>query len=188
MNTAIDATVEDVDVVRSAPATAETFKAIFRHHPGGAALITAHADGRHAAFTVSSLASVSAEPPVVMFSISSLTSSAPVLAASQTVVVHMIDAEQIELAKIGATSGIDRFAETHRWAQLPSGERVFHEAPVWFRASIEQRIDIDGTTICVARLLESNLPAEDPAGHPRGSKLVYVDRAWHRLGDHSRID
>lgn len=170
------------------PASADTFKAIFRHHPGGAALITAHADGEHAAFTVSSLASVSAEPPVVMFSVSSMTSSAPVLAASDTVVVHMVDAENLDLAMIGATSGIDRFAEAHRWATLASGERVFHEAPVWFRASIDQRVDVGGSTICVARLLESNLPVEDPGSQPRGTKLVYVDREWHRLGDHSRID
>lgn len=174
-------------VVEPVPATADTFKAIFRYHPGGAALITAHAQGQHAAFTVSSLASVSAEPPVVMFSVSSLTSSAPVLADSDTVVVHMIDAENIELAQIGATSGIDRFEQTHRWSTLPTGERVFHEASAWFRAAIEQRLDVDGTTICVARLLESNLPADNPASHPRGSTLVYVDRAWHQLGEHSRI-
>ncbi|XPP27820.1 MAG: flavin reductase family protein [Leucobacter sp.] len=187
MNPPSSAVAESIGTATPVPATADTFKAVFRHHPGGAALITAHADGRHAAFTVSSLASVSAEPPVVMFSVSSMTSSAPVLADSETVVVHMIDAEQIDLAQIGATSGIDRFAQEHRWVALPSGERVFHEAPVWFRARIEQRVDVGGSTICVARLLESNLPTEDPGSHPRGSTLVYVDRVWHRLGEHSRI-
>lgn len=188
MNTAIDEIAANSHAVTPVPATADTFKAIFRHHPGGAALITAHANGTHAAFTVSSLVSLSAEPPIVMFSVSSLTSSAPVIAEAETVVVHMVDAEQIELAQIGATRGIDRFGDVDRWVSLPGGERVFHESPAWFRARIEQRIEVDGSTICVARLLESNLPAEDPGSHSRGSTLVYVDRAWHRLGDHTRIE
>lgn len=174
-------------VPEAVPVKAEAFRTIFRHHPGGTALITAHANGRHAAMTVSSLSSVSTEPPMVMFSVSVQSSSAPILAESETVAVHMIDADRLELAKIGATSGIDRFAEEHRWVALPSGERVFPEAPIWFRARIERRIDVGGSTVCIARVLESNVP-EDPEAVARGAELVYVNRAWHRLlGARSRI-
>lgn len=169
------------------PVNAEAFRAIFRHHPGGAALITAYANDRHAAMTVSSLSSVSADPPMIMFSVSAQSSSAPILARSETVAVHMIDADRLDLARLGATSGIDRFAEEHRWIALPSGERVFPEALVWFRARIERRIEVGGSTVCIAQAVESNVP-EDPEALTHGAELVYVNRAWHRLlGAHSRI-
>lgn len=168
--------------------SAEAFKAIFRHHPGGVAFITAHTGDRHVALTASSLTSLSAEPPMLMFSVSSLSSSFPIVAECDTVAIHMIDADTIELAKLGAASGADRFADPERWTELPTGERVFPEASVWIRARIEQRIELGTATVCVVRALESSLPSENPGETPRGDQLAYVDRTWHRLGSGSRID
>ncbi len=63
------------------------------------------------ALTATSVASVSADPPMLMFSVSDASSSSPTVAAADTVVVHLLAAEQLHLAKLGATSGIDRFAD-----------------------------------------------------------------------------
>lgn len=57
-----DQLTESVDV--------DTFKAAFRMHPAGVAVITTDSGDRPAAMTVSSLASVSTEPPMVVFSLS----------------------------------------------------------------------------------------------------------------------
>ena len=143
------------------PVDLNAFRTIFRHHPGGAALITSQLNGQHVALTVSSLISVSAVPPMIMFSVSGQSSSAQVLAEAETIVVHMLDVDRVELAKLGATSGIDRFGDAKRWTELTTGERVFHEAPVWFRARIVQRIDVFGSSVCVAEILESSVTGDD---------------------------
>lgn len=167
--------------------TADDFKAAFRHHPGGVALITATDGHRHVALTASSVASVSADPPLFLFSVSSASSSAPVLFGADTLVVHLLDAPRLHLARIGATSGIDRFGDGSRWFDLPTGERVFHEAPVWIRARVEHRIDAGGSMVFVAVALQSSRSAEAiDALEPR-EELAYVNRAWHRLGQHSLI-
>lgn len=165
---------------------ADDYKALFRGHPGGVAVITADAGDGPVALTATSVSSVSAEPPLLVFSISSQSSAAPVLARSETVVVHLLDAHDIEIAQLGATSGIDRFAETHRWSRLVTGEPVFHEVRAWVRCSVINRMDAGGSTVIAAHALQSHL-ARDVETDGHGDALVYHNRTWHRLGDHSRI-
>ncbi|WP_396642775.1 flavin reductase family protein [Microbacterium sp.] len=159
----------------------DDFKAAFRSHPAGVALITADAHGVPIALTASSVSAVSADPPLLMFSVSVHSSSAVVLRLADTVVVHLLSAENLDLAVLGATSGIDRFADTTRWRRLDTGEPVFDDAHTWLRARILHRIDAGGSTVFVATAVESRLDhgAELPDG------LVYQNRTWHRLNAES---
>ena len=55
---------------------ADQFRAIFRQHPAGVAVVTLVAeDGRPVGFTATSVISVSADPPLVAFSINTTSSS-----------------------------------------------------------------------------------------------------------------
>lgn len=162
----------------------EDFKAAFRHHPGGVAVVTARGPDGHVALTATSVSSVSADPPLLVFSISDFSSSAPTIRAASTVVVHLIDEESIGLAKLGATSGIDRFADAGLWRELSTGERVFHGTR-WIRARVLERLDSGTATIVVAQAIETNVSAGDPA--PAVPGLAYINRTWHRLDDASRI-
>ncbi|MDQ1572665.1 MAG: hypothetical protein QOH44_224, partial [Actinomycetota bacterium] len=98
--------------------SADEFKLAFRNHPAGVAVITADAGDGPVGLTATSVFSVSAEPPLLVFSISSQSSSAPTLSRADTVVVHLLSAEQLAVAKLFATSGVDRFADTESWARL----------------------------------------------------------------------
>ncbi|GMA36300.1 hypothetical protein GCM10025876_25040 [Demequina litorisediminis] len=80
---------------------ADDFKAVFRGHPGGVAVITADAGDGPVALTASSVSSVSADPPLLVFSISASSSASDVLSRAETVVVHLLDARDLELAKPG---------------------------------------------------------------------------------------
>ncbi|WP_432651883.1 flavin reductase [Glutamicibacter nicotianae] len=51
---------------------AEDFKAIFRGHPGGVSLITADAEDGSVALTATSVAPISVDQPLLVFSISAL--------------------------------------------------------------------------------------------------------------------
>lgn len=85
-------------------------------------MITADAGQGPLAQSSSLVASVSAQSPLLLFSVSVLSSTAWVLAPTATVVLHFLDAQDIEVTKLGATSGIDRFTQAQTWTRLESGE------------------------------------------------------------------
>ena len=158
--------------------SADEFKAAFRGHPGGVSLITAVGADGPVALTATSVTSVSADPPMLVFSVSTISSSHAALTSCDTVVVHLLAAEHQRLAALGATSGVDRFADTALWDALPTGEPVFH-GPRWLRARVLERIPAGTATVLVAEVVETALRAND------GHGLVYVDRTWHHIGEHS---
>ena len=170
----------------SSSLSAHEFKALFRGHPGGVAVITADAGDRPVALTATSVVSVSAEPPLLIFSVSALSSASAVLSRAETVVVHLLDAHDLELAKLGATPGIDRFAQAHTWTRLATGEPVFDSVRAWVRCAVINRMDAGTSTVIAAHALESRIERDIDPGEP-GDALVYHNRGWHRLGEHSRI-
>ncbi|WP_394279521.1 flavin reductase family protein [Microbacterium sp.] len=161
--------------------SADEFKALFRGHPGGVAVITADAGEGPVALTATSVSSVSAEPPLLIFSISSQSSASETLSRAETIVVHLLDADDLSLAQTGATSGIDRFAD-HHWSRLVTGEPVYHGVRAWVRCAVIERMDAGGSTVVAAHALQSSIERDGS-----GEALVYHNRTWHRLGDHSAI-
>ena len=135
--------------------------------------------------TATSVCSVDADPPEVAFSASTRSSSTPTSRA-ETIVVHLLSSRQLDLAQLGATSGIDRFADTSLWRRLPTGEPLFTAAAAWIRGRITGTLPAAGGTLFMVegeeiggRDTEPDAAAEPP--------LVYHSRAWHSLGTASQI-
>lgn len=168
---------------------ADEFKAAFRNHPAGVALITADAGNGPVAMTATSVFSVSAVPPLLVFSASDMSSSTPTLMAADTLVIHLLGAEQLELAKLGATSGIDRFADTTQWSRLPTGEPYFPAAHAWIRGKVVHKLSAGTSTMFVVLAIESMAPAagSHEAEAREAEPLAYHNRTWHRLTDTSRL-
>jgi flavin reductase (DIM6/NTAB) family NADH-FMN oxidoreductase RutF len=168
---------------------ADSFKALFRGHPGGVAVITADAGNGPVALTATSVSSVSAEPPQLVFSVSTLSSASPTFVRASTVIVHLLDADDLDVAKLGATSGIDRFADPLTWTRLATGEPVYHGVRAWVRCAVIDRMDAGGSTIIAAHALQSSIrPSSSADGADEHSNaLVYHNRTWHRLGRHSEL-
>lgn len=173
--------------MESGSVSADTFKAVFRGHPGGVAVITAYGPDGAVSLTASSVSSVSVDPPLLIFSVSALSSATPVITAASTVVVHLLDADDIDLARLGATSGVDRFADTSSWTRLATGEPVYAGARAWVRCAIVSRMDAGGSTVIAAHALQASI-VRDVAPGETGNALVYHNRSWHRLGEHSLLD
>jgi flavin reductase (DIM6/NTAB) family NADH-FMN oxidoreductase RutF len=164
-------------------ATADEFTAAFREHPGGVAVITADIGDGPVGLTATSVSSVSIDPPLLVVSVSDRSSTSPVLTRADTLVVHLLGAAQLHLARLCATSGIDRFADTSLWSRLETGEPYFTEA----RSRILGRV-IDRVTAGTAQLLVVEaLEIEQPAASAADDALVYHHRAWHRLSEHSVV-
>ncbi|MEO5534284.1 MAG: flavin reductase family protein [Pseudolysinimonas sp.] len=161
----------------------EDFKLAFRHHAAGVAVITADAGDGPVGITVSSVFSVSAEPPLMVFSISGRSFSAPTIRRAETLVIHLLSAQQLNIARLCSTSGIDRFADTSIWSRLPTGEPHFPGVPVWIRGRVINRMEAGDSTVIAVHALESvhaDIQTETP--------LVYHNRSWHALGDASQLD
>jgi len=165
--------------------SAEDFKFAFRHHPAGVGIITADVGDGPVAMTVSSLASVGINPPSLVFSASPLSSSTKTICAAETVVVHLLASDQVELAKLGATSGVDRFGDSVEWSRLPTGEPYYPNANSWLRGRVVNRIDVSGSTLIVVEAIEAK--PRDEADQSDAAPLVYHNRNWFALGEHSAL-
>ncbi|MCS5721576.1 flavin reductase family protein [Herbiconiux sp. CPCC 203407] len=161
----------------------EAFRMAFRNHPAGVAVITSDDGTGPVAMTATSVISVSATPPLIVFSASAMSSSTPTLRRSSSVVVHLLTADELPLAQRAATSGIDRFAGI-AWHQLSTGEPVFTEASMWLRCRIVDRIDAGMATVFVAEALQVHSAGEEAADR---QPLVYQNRTWHRLNAASAV-
>lgn len=158
----------------------ETFKSVFRGHPAGVAVVTFTTGGELHGFTATSVISVSADPPVLTFSIGATSSSWPALAVADTLVVNFLSAAQVEVSARFATRGIDRFAGGG-WHLLPTGEPVLDGSPAWIRGRVLQRTPV-GRSFLVSLLA---LEAHQQPG--TGSPLVYHDRGYHTVGQHTAV-
>ncbi|MEV4278442.1 flavin reductase family protein [Actinoplanes xinjiangensis] len=158
----------------STPVDAALFRQVFRRHAAGVAVVTADAGRGAAGVTVTSLASLSADPPLLSFGILATASAWPHLRDAGTAVVHLLGAGHTELARTFATSGIDRFGAPTRWRRLPTGEPVLEGAAAWLRVAVEHRHPAGGAHLVIARVEEVGL-----ADH--SAPLLYHDGDFHTL-------
>ncbi|WP_219948656.1 flavin reductase family protein [Salinibacterium sp. M195] len=167
----------------SAQISSDDFARAFRQYPGGVAVITADSPDGPVALTATSVVSVSAEPPLLAFSISHRTSTAASIRSARSYVVHFLGKDQLEIAQLCATSGVDRFADTRLWARLATGEPYFPSAPAWVAGTRIDQLEAGSASII---LLSATQSAVDP--HSDGAPpLVYFNRGWHHLGEHSQV-
>ncbi|QJU55630.1 flavin reductase family protein [Herbiconiux sp. KACC 21604] len=169
--------------------SAEEFKAAFRNHPAGVAVITADPGDGPVALTATSVFSVSATPPLLVFSVSELSSAAPAITRSTSVVVHLLGADQLGLARLCATSGVDRFAGGWAWERLGTGEPRFLAAPDWIRGTVVTTLQAGTSTLVVVNATHSSGSAdESDRTDGRGARpLVYHNRTWHELSERSAV-
>ena len=158
------------------PASPDLLRSVFRRHAAGVAVITARGHRGPVGFTATSLASVSAEPPMLSFGIGTGGSSWPVIATSDHVGVHLLGEHQQELAATFARSGADRFGPATAWREGPEGVPVLDGVPAWMVCEVVARVPAGDHRIVVAEVLLG-----DPSGH--GRPLVYHQGRFRALRD-----
>ena len=148
------------------------FRALFRQHPAGVAVVTFDSGSGPAGLTITSFASISARPPLASFAIDAASSTWPQLRTASSVVVNLMGPNGAVTARRFATSGIDRFAPPTRWTRRPTGEPVLTDAAHWLRGPVAELIPVGDHHIAVIRIDEVGL-GDDRAG------LVYHRGAFH---------
>ncbi|GAA3271791.1 flavin reductase family protein [Paenarthrobacter aurescens] len=152
----------------------ELFKAAFRAHPAGVSIVTAMGPEGAVGLTASSVASVAVDPPTLAFSVTG-GRSASHIAAAQTIVVHLIGADHLDLARTFADPGAPRFTDGMEWELLPTGEPLLTEAAWALRCEIIHRAPLGGSVLLAARVLEIRAT---PSG---SAPLIYHNREFHTL-------
>jgi flavin reductase (DIM6/NTAB) family NADH-FMN oxidoreductase RutF len=162
----------------------DEIRSAFRNHPAGVAVITAEAPDGPVGLTATSVFSVCAEPPLLAFSLAQGSYTGQALAQVDTLVIHLLGAAQVDIAKLFSSKGVDRFADSSRWARLPTGEPYLLDAPVWIRARVVERLklQVGGSVVVACHALQAHL-APGQAYEP----LVYHDRAWHSISQQSKL-
>ncbi|KES03326.1 flavin reductase [Streptomyces toyocaensis] len=164
------------DLGTARPASPDLLRSVFRRHAAGVAVITARGSRGPVGFTATSLASVSAEPPMLSFGVGTGGSSWPVIAASDHVGVHVLGEHQRELAATFARSGADRFGPATAWRDGPEGVPVLDDVPAWMVCKVVARVPAGDHRIVVAEVLLG-----DATGH--GRPLLYHQGRFNGLRD-----
>lgn len=153
--------------------SSEEFKAVFRRHPAGVAVVTCATPHGPAGFTATSVISVAANPAMLAFSVSAGSTSRRILDSAESVVVNFLAAGQEDLARRFAARGTDRFAGLEH-CTLTTGEPVLPGTTAWIRGVVEQRVPVGDSLLLTLRAVLAH--RSDDA-----EPLVYLDRSFPRL-------
>ncbi|MGQ1798472.1 flavin reductase family protein [Kocuria oceani] len=160
----------------------DAFKAVFADHPAGVAIITARGPDGPVGLTASSVSSVSAVPPILGFSLQARQGSAALLAEADSFLVHLLDAENLGLARSFAVSGAPRFGPDMPWEYLATGEPRLLGVGRVLRAVPLARIKAGPALVFNAAVVD--VLGDEGTGAP----LVYHRRRFHGLSDRSALD
>ncbi|MET0545760.1 MAG: flavin reductase family protein [Caulobacterales bacterium] len=144
---------------------------------GGVCLITAQApDGGMVGLTVSSAASVSADPPSLLCCINKTSRSHDAIIQSGAFAANVISADDQALAAAFATEKTmdEKFAEG-AWLQRATGSPVLQSAAVSFDCRIRDIFEATTHTIVIGEVADIYLPEQSPQG------LVYWERQFVTL-------
>lgn len=147
----------------------------FRLYPSGVAIVTAMTPVGPVGLTVSSLASVSADPPVVSFSVSTATRSAGAILGASEVAVHVLPLGRSALADAFARSGSPRFTPDQGWVVTDDSPPQLPDAIVSLVGPVRQTVPVVGSTLV---LVDVALTSLGPPAEP----LLHLDRAYRAVG------
>ncbi|WP_329388655.1 flavin reductase family protein [Streptomyces sp. NBC_01351] len=166
------------------PGSPELLRSVFRRHAAGVAVITASDGGRPVGFTATSLNSVSADPPLLSFTIGTGASSWPAVRDSEYLGVHILGEHQRELAGVFARSGADRFGPATDWSTGPHGVPVLDGVLAWLVCRVVARVPAGEHRVIIAEAVAGD-PVGDPAGDPagQGRPLLYHQGRFNALRD-----
>lgn len=165
------APVPPLEADPNAPIDLAAFKHAFRRHAAGVAIITSlRADGRPVGFTATSLASLSAVPPLATFNMARTASAWPAILENDHVIIHMLGARNRGVAETMSGPREQRFEGDH-WHAGPYGIPVINDVTSWMVGRIIERVSVHNNAVVVVQIEEGGMGADDEA-------LLYHERAY----------
>ena len=152
----------------------EAFLESFRRHGAGIAVVTLRKkDGSPTGFIATSLASLSANPPIATFNIAQTASSWSSVSMDTPLLIHLLSVENVDLAKKMAGESHQRFDGDH-WEEGPDGLPLLTGVHAWMTATVVSITEVEFSAMVAARITGGAL------GEP-STPLVYSGRDYRSV-------
>ena len=173
MNTAVRTIKLDQGVV------ADDFRGAMRHLAGGVSVITVGRGKDITGMTVTSVSSLSMEPPSLVVSINRASSSWPLLKRHGFFGVNILTADQLDVAErftgAGGLKGAERFAGAE-WTTGPSGVPLLVGALAAIDCEAEDIIERHSHAVVIGRVRDLRLSSRTAALAYWQGQYVAVDQ------------
>jgi flavin reductase (DIM6/NTAB) family NADH-FMN oxidoreductase RutF len=164
---------------RDREASPAYFRAAMRRLVGGVSVITAGAGNDISGMTVTSVSSLSADPPSLIVAVNRASSSWPLLKQHRYFGVNILNADQADIAERftgkDGLKGAERFAGAD-WIERASGARLLSGALAAIECEAEDIIERHSHAIIIGRVLHVELSADDAALAYWHGNYVAIDR------------
>ncbi|MEA2783663.1 MAG: hypothetical protein QOK29_5226 [Rhodospirillaceae bacterium] len=158
--------------------TSGDFRAALSRWASGITIVTAAGPQGPTGITVSSFASLSLDPPLVLACIARSSGSHDALVTADGFGVHLLSREQRELSAHFARAGIDKFAGLAHEVG-PYGAPLLPVGLARLVCAREAALDGGDHTILVGRVTRAEVPELDDLGDP----LLHYNRGYRALAD-----
>ena len=160
-------------------ASSSAFRNAMRHLTGGVSVVTTGRGAEVTGMTVTSVTSLSVDPPTLIVSISRDASSFPLLKRRGVFGVNILTADQIEIAERfagkGGIKGVDRFAGAD-WFTAVTGVPLLVGALSALDCEVEEIIERHSHGIVVGRALNITNSSREAALAYWHGRYVAIDR------------
>jgi 3-hydroxy-9,10-secoandrosta-1,3,5(10)-triene-9,17-dione monooxygenase reductase component len=138
----------------------------------GVTVVTARgADGSMAGLTVNSFASVSLDPPLVLWSLGLGSPSLPIFQTCTHFAVNVLAADQKDISQRFAQSGIDKFAG-QSWKVGAGGTALLDGCNAWFECRVDARHEGGDHLILIGHVEQFRRDPKPPLVFHRGSYVT----------------
>ncbi|MCA1374466.1 MULTISPECIES: flavin reductase family protein [Bradyrhizobium] len=166
------------ELMTEIPVSSADFRGAMRHLTGGVSVITAGRGKDISGMTVTSVTSLSVEPPTLLVSINRDASSFPLIRRHGAFGVNILNADQLDIAERfagkGGLKGADRFVGS-QWVTAVSGVPLLAGALSAFDCEVEEIVERHSHGIVIGRV-------RDIRSSTRNAALAY----WH--GQYVAVD
>ncbi len=160
------------------PISSESFRDVMRHFPSGVTVVTIKSPASDVVhgLTVSSFASVSPDPPLILVSIDHRATAYQLLETAGAVfAVNILGHDQMELSnRFAWLKDEDRF-EQGAWTTAVTGAPVLGDALAWLDCTVYSRFSAGSHTIYIGEVQASSVPRPDV------KPLLYWNRGYRQL-------
>jgi flavin reductase (DIM6/NTAB) family NADH-FMN oxidoreductase RutF len=173
MNSAVRHIRTDRDV------SSDDFRGAMRHLAGGVSVITAGRGKEITGMTVTSVSSLSVDPPTLIVSINRESSSWPLVKRHGLFGVSILNADQLDVAERftgkGGLKGAERFAGAE-WITLMSGVPLLVGALAAVDCEVEHIVERHSHAIVIGRVLDLKLSSRTAALAYWQGQYVAIDQ------------
>lgn len=152
---------------------AARFRQVLGHFPTGVTVITAVDDGEPVGLAVGSFASVSLEPPLVLFCAAQSSSSWPRIRAAGTFCVNVLAEDQEDVCRVFASKGADKFAGLG-WKHSALGAPLLDGVLAWMDCEIADVVAEGDHDVVIGRV-------HDLAVNHEGGPLLFFRGGYGRF-------